>query len=318
MGLAAAKAAIQNASCEAFNSAVDRIWTQSKLFPRDRESISLAHTLDELSRFSRDIDLVTDGMPQSCTFANPTAAQAEVEYLPVYKRAQTSLDNGVPPEINFSYQVDNKHWNQFRLVERARFSGRGTRANMAWKCGFDDILTLSVGTALTNVPYRTYTNQKVPTANGTEDQLVVNGNGSRSPVGVGLLNYRLWNSAREPQFGLSLSTGPAFKLGGAPEVSSFGWFAGISVSIWHRLFLTPGVHVSQFADFPAGFSDRSPIPANFGTINPATRWTSRFAVGITFQTNSLAKADKTTPTSSNSAAGTVASGKTTPGNEGKK
>jgi hypothetical protein len=309
IGLATTKGAAQSASCESFNSAVDRIWTQSQLFPRDRESIPLAQTLDELSRFSRDIDLVTDGPPQGCNLANPTAAQAELEYLPVYKRAQILLDNGAPPEITFSYQVDNKRWNQFRLVERARYSGRGTRASLTWKCGFDDILTLSVGTALTNVPYRTYINQKVPTSGGTQDQLVVNGNGSRSPVGIGLLNYKLWNSAREPQFGLSLSTGPAFKLGGAPEVSSFGWFAGVSVSIWHGLFLTPGVHVSQFADFPPGFSDRSPIPANFGTLNPITRWTTRFAIGITFQTNSLTKADKSTPTSSNSADGSAGTGK---------
>jgi hypothetical protein len=49
-------------------------------------------------------------------------------------------------------------------------------------------------------------------------------------------------------------------------------------------FLTPGVHVGEFADFPPGFTHAGqPIPPNFGALNPVTRYTARFAFAITFR-----------------------------------
>ncbi|NYF89924.1 hypothetical protein HDF08_001991 [Edaphobacter lichenicola] len=55
------------------------------------------------------------------------------------------------------------------------------------------------------------------------------------------------------------------------------------------------MHMGEFADYPPGFHNGSVIPPNFGQLTPVTRWSARFAGGITFQTNSFVKSDKSTP-----------------------
>jgi hypothetical protein len=291
------KALTSQITCEEFDKAVDRIW-KSRLFPKDRESVPLEDTRSDLATFKREIDLVTQGVPDHCSAKYPAATQAELAYLPVYTRVAANLEKAGSAEVDFSYSVDNKHWTQFHLRERTRFSNKETNASLSWKCGLDDVLTLSVGTLLTTLPYRTYDHQSVPTANGVQDQLVVNGSGSLTPIGVALLNYKLWTWDHDPQIGLSISTGPAIKLGGSVQASSLGWFAGPSISIWRRFFISPGMQIGQFADFPRGFQNGSVIPPNFGNLTPVTRWTTRFAIGLTFQTNSFVKSDQSTPTTS--------------------
>ena len=192
----------------------------------------------------------------------------------------------LPTTQTFIYTIDSSHYYVFTLTYR---DSDGTTKKMKWKCGFDDTLSLSAGPLFTEIPYRTYTAQNVFTASGTQNLLTVGNNGHWTPQGVGLLNYKLFNWDAGTQLGLSLSTGPVFKFGGTPGVSNFGWFGGVSVSIWHRLFLTPGLHIGQFADYPPGFGNNTPVPAGFGTLTPETRWTGRFAFAITYRTNSLVK-----------------------------
>ena len=138
-------------------------------------------------------------------------------------------------------------------------------------------------------------NNIAPQPAGTQNVLVVNGKSGWTPQGLALLNYKLYVFDWGPQPGFAISTGPAFKFGGTPGVSNFGWFAGVSVSIWRRLFITPGMQLGQFADFPAGFTNGSVIPAGFGQLTPLTRWTGHFAIGITFQTNSFVRSNSGTP-----------------------
>jgi hypothetical protein len=202
-------------------------------------------------------------------------------------------DKALATTQTFTYPEDNTHYYVFTLTDTA------TNKSLKWKCGFDDTLSLSVGTLFTEIPYRTYTPQNVPGAMGVQNLLVVSENGRWTPQGVGLLNYKLFNMDKGLQLGLSASSGPVFKFGGTPGVSSFGWFAGASVSIWHRLFLTPGLHVGEFADYPAGFGNNTVVPANFGTPTPEKRWTGRFAFSITYRTNSLVKSSSgSTPAAS--------------------
>lgn len=193
----------------------------------------------------------------------------------------------------FTYSQDSNHYYVFTLTDTT------TKKSLKWKCGFDDTLSLSVGTLFTEVPYRTYTAQNVPGTSGVQNLLVVSENGRWTPQGVGLLNYKLFNMDKGTQLGLSASSGPVFKFGGTPGVSNFGWFAGASVSIWHRLFLTPGIHIGEFADYPAGFGNNTVVPANFGTPTPEKRWTGRFAFSITYRTNALVKSSSgSTPAAS--------------------
>ena len=72
------------------------------------------------------------------------------------------------------------------------------------------------------------------------------------------------------------------KLGGGDE-SPFGFFTGISGHLYHRFYVTPGIHFGQFADFPVGFGNGSTVPENFGELNPVKRWTARFGLAITFK-----------------------------------
>ena len=168
-----------------------------------------------------------------------------------------------------------------------------------WRCGDDDTLTLSMGVLVTSVPYRTYEARKTPltaaavltpgaTPPTSEVELAVTGNSKWTPQGAALLNYKIPLGDRAPSWlGLAVSTGPVFKFGGTPNVSNFGYFGGVSVHIWRRFFFTPGLHIGEFADFPAGFRPGQKVPDGFGELNPVKRWTTKFSFGITYQTFSF-------------------------------
>jgi hypothetical protein len=150
-----------------------------------------------------------------------------------------------------------------------------------------NVLTLSAGFMASTIGARTYVARPIP--GQTQSILVVDNNSKWRPAGVALLNYQI----PYLEFGdlsFALSAGPVVTFGsGGANVSSLGFFGGISGSLYHRLYITPGIQLGQFSDFPAGFENGTPIPANFGTPIALNRWTARFAIGITFQTLSFAK-----------------------------
>jgi glutamyl endopeptidase len=115
-----------------------------------------------------------------------------------------------------------------------------------------------------------------------------------------LLNYYLPSFPGVPAWtGLGLSVGPVYTLGNAPGVSKLGLFVGGSVHLYRSFFLTPGVHIGEFADFPAGFHQGSVIPSGFGSLTPVTRNTAHFAMGITFKTASFKKSSQSNGSASN-------------------
>jgi len=152
------------------------------------------------------------------------------------------------------------------------------------------VLSLSAGPLFSTISPRDYSTVTVPTTNNgqttTYTALAVQDRSSLQPLLVGLLNYDLPFWAGN-SFGIQLSSGPTFRIGGPSNVSSFGYFGGVSLHLWKRFFLTPGIHVAEFADFPVGFEANSPVPANFGTITPVRRWTAHFAISFTYRTNSI-------------------------------
>ncbi|NYF89925.1 hypothetical protein RBB79_10185 [Tunturiibacter empetritectus] len=147
-----------------------------------------------------------------------------------YEALNEKLGSGTA-SVSFPYQVDSKHWDAFTVRERLRYNNQLSDSTLSWRCGIDDVLTLSVGVMFTTLPYRTYVSQSVPTSTGTQNVLVVNGNSNVSPQGLALLNYKLYVLDKGPQPGLAFSTGPVFKFGSTPSVSNFGWFAGGSFSL---------------------------------------------------------------------------------------
>ena len=146
-------------------------------------------------------------------------------------------------------------------------------------------LTLSAGALFSEIQNRSYTSRSAPNPAGTGAMNVLNVDGlSRfTPAAVALLNYELPFADRE-RFGFALSTGPVFRLGSKADTSSFGYFAGISLHLFHRFYITPGFHYGQFADFPPGFSQvNQPIPSGLATPTPTTRWTWRFGFGFSYK-----------------------------------
>ena len=178
-----------------------------------------------------------------------------------------------------------------------------------------DVLTLSVGPLFSAVPNRVYSRQQlypvlpVADANGRAvlgpdgkpnyetstnyyNGLVATGS-NLNTVGVALLNYRFpW--ANRHWMSLSASVGPTFRFAGQDQKSSrLGLFTGLSFGMWRRLFITPGVHVGEFADFPAGLAPGSTIPAGYpdAQLDGIPRWTAKFGVAISVQTKAFKNLD---------------------------
>lgn len=153
------------------------------------------------------------------------------------------------------------------------------------------ILSSSAGFLLTWLQARSYTSATAPNpSDPTTTQNVLNvdyGKGVR-PALLVLLTGNI-PGLNSHNFGLGLSAGPVFDISnGKADTSHFGFFGGPSVRVTPWIYLTPGVHVGEFADFPQGFTHSGQvIPANTGTPTPQKRYTARLAFSITFKLKDL-------------------------------
>lgn len=152
---------------------------------------------------------------------------------------------------------------------------------------FSSILRLSAGVLFSQLQDRGYVLRTVPSGAATANVLGVNGNSQLTPYLVGLLNYRL-PIPQAKQFDFWLASGPALRVtNSGSNASAFGYFGGVSVSLWNRFFITPGIHFGQFADVPTGLSIGQVLPPNFGQPQAVNRWSARFGFSITYKTLSL-------------------------------
>jgi hypothetical protein len=158
-------------------------------------------------------------------------------------------------------------------------------------------ISASAGFLVTQVPARTYSSRTSPDpSNLTATQNVLGvdyGSGFR-PALTALLHYNL-PFKQQRQFGLALTAGPVYDIsGGKADTSKFGFFGGVSARFSRWLYVTPGFHIGEFADFPEGFTRSGQvIPANTGTPVPNKRYTTRFALAVTYKIKDLGAA--TTP-----------------------
>jgi len=165
---------------------------------------------------------------------------------------------------------------------------------------------MSIGPLVSTLPARTYDHQKAPVPPGSstsQDILVVGNNSNLNMLGAALLNLHLPRISLLPAWtGFTFSAGPVFQLGNnSPSVSSLGVFFGGSIHLYRSVFLAPGVHVGQFADFPAGFYPGAVIPNGFGDLTPVKRTTAHFAIGVTFKTTSFKKSQQNNGAATNPA-----------------
>ena len=165
-------------------------------------------------------------------------------------------------------------------------------------------LSLSLGVMATELQARTYSSRNSVVGGAlSANHLVVDNRGIR-PIGVALLNYSLFGFGRstaQDHFGLSLSAGPTVGLGKSGD-PSMGFFGGVTFRLWDRFFITPGAHIGQFADFPAGLVNNDVIPDKYGALTPVNRWSTRFGIAFTFRTNDFSAVKKATSTTDNTKA----------------
>ncbi len=182
----------------------------------------------------------------------------------------------------------------YTLVVTERFNG-GATVDGSKSFTFapaSTVLTLSAGVGVTWLEGRAYSSRNAPGVNpgdATRTLLSVDGKGER-PALVALLNYQIpWASTAD--YGLAIATGPVFAFSsGTRNSSSLGVFAGLSVHLFRRFFISPGVHLGEFADTPLGFRrEGDVVPPNFGELVPRKRWQTKFAVMFTFRTADLSK-----------------------------
>ncbi len=242
----------------------------------------------------------SDGEAQAnCTGGNLAAAESIVldGYVPIraaYLSLATRASESDPNKHLAAFRRDLDSSTNYAGALQESYNGQSTSESMSVSLeGGIHQMVPSGGFLLTQLQARSYSSTTVPstaTASGTENVLTVDGTGKLRPALVALLNYNFpWEPWKFVGFGLS--AGPVFDVAnGKADTSKFGFFGGASVHLWDRFFLTPGIHVGEFADFPEGYSStNNVIPANQGTPNPITRYTARFAFGVTYQIGSGTK-----------------------------
>jgi hypothetical protein len=233
----------------------------------------------------------------SCNTEKELSQDAE-KLISGFRDMQTNvirIQNKVDAPHVFDVGYDLKRTSEYNISATENFNGASTDAKAVvfhLNKGFDT-LTLSGGFLLTEIQARTYSSVAAPSPSGASQNVlaVSNLNSSFRPALVALFNYHdpfTW-ALNRPNFGFALSAGPTFDISqGKADTSKFGVFVGASVHLWNRLFITPGIHIGEFADFPQGYSAAGAlIPPNAGTPSAVNRWTSRFAVSITFKGKDL-------------------------------
>jgi hypothetical protein len=260
---------------------------------------------------------------QQCVkFFSDNANNPVVRWIKKLNAQPGGTSSGAPlHSIDFNVNLEPNQNYEFTLQEswEDKVIDKGT---MRWSCGENDIMNLSVGPLITTLPYRTYVQQQVPAATGTQNELVVNGNTPVNVLGAALIN--IYPPFPKPGWaaGFAFSVGPVYTLGDAPGASKLGLFVGGSFHLYRSFFLTPGIHIGQFADYPAGFHQGSVIPSGFGSLTPVTRNTAHFAIGITFKATSFKKSSQNAGAASNAGTNTPTQSKQSgssnqqPGNQG--
>jgi hypothetical protein len=150
-----------------------------------------------------------------------------------------------------------------------------------------------------------------PNADSSATSTVLGVQGNSFSTGlVGLVNFRLpYKRLSSDNLGVDISAGPVFRFGSKSDTSAVGFFTGITLRFYRYFFITPGVHVGEFADYPQGFTHAGQaIPMNFGTPTAVKRTTAKFGVAVTFQTKDFKSLGKSSVNQTNTPAPAPAPG----------
>jgi hypothetical protein len=218
-------------------------------------------------------------------FCQITVKGAEDTYNRVLKPADAKLNQGTHT-AEATFPVKNCKSEILTIVEKYKGTPTGQSVTVRLDAECDQV-TVGGGVLLSEIQQRSYTSTPLP--NQTGQFLSVSGAGKFHPTLVGLTSFNFpWEpvshgfASKLGDMRLGISVGPVIQ-GTKSDVSTFGWFTGGTVSFLHRLYISTGVHIGEFADYPAGFKNGQQIPANFGALTPVKRWTTRFGIAITIK-----------------------------------
>jgi hypothetical protein len=237
-----------------------------------------------------------------------TFAQAESIIIDKYDKARTNyLDlksRADSRHVKF-YWADIDNTNGYDLIADETFNNQSTTSGKK-TYHFDPayaILSSSAGFLFSEIQARTYSSRTAPNPSNpgtTQNVLGVDYGSGITPALLVLLNvnppYINWK-----HLGFGVSAGPVFQIAnGKADTSQIGLFGGVSLRLTPWLYLTPGVNVAQFADFPQGFTQAGQvIPPNTGTPTPTKRYTARFGFSVTFKLKDLFSKSSATSGTSN-------------------
>jgi len=214
-------------------------------------------------------------------------------YLPIQQNYPVLAAHAASPHIA-RFTADLEETSAYNLAVTAIYpSGDVSNGTKTFSLSAGHkILSSSGGFLITELPARSYSSVTAPTGMtnpATQSVLGVDfRNGPRVALAA-LLNVYIPNWKRLPlnrrAYGLALSAGPVFDISnGKADTSHFGFFAGPTLHIRNQFFLTPGVHIGEFADFPIGFTGAGQvIPSNIGTPAAVKRYSARFAFAVTYK-----------------------------------
>ncbi len=261
---------------------------------RFEQSVTPAFRAFETSIGTLIGEMKDDAGDTSCQTSLPEAEALVLDtYLPA--RAQfKGLDAQIhsPQVVYYERRVQN----YFPLVVTAdaSYAGGMTSAKQS-TFSFDpafSLVTSSVGFMITELPSRGYTSVSAPSSTApttaTQNVLAVSNSSGVRPTIDALVNVNV-PGLNTQNYGLGISSGVVFDVSnGKADTSNFGFFGGISARITDHLYLTPGVHIGQFADFPQGFDHAGQIiPPNTGTPTAVKRYTARFGISISYKFKDL-------------------------------
>ena len=277
----------------------------SKLYP----SVSLAQTTDAWTGFETDYKVRLDALAgkfQSVEEICGGTHEAEIELLrqgvEFFQDWKQRVAGSHEKTLSETVSLQTGKTYIFVVEEFVEEEGGAevpTERRGRFECEAQaPVLSLSAGTMYSTLPSRIFSigqgaqlrppvDESTRGSDEVERVLAVDNLSGGSLHGLALLNYRLPWFNRANNFGISISSGPVLRLSGDTETSRLGYFAGISLNLYSRLFVTPGIHVGQFSDFPQGLFPGVRVPMDIQTLSPTKRWTTRFAIGLTYRTRSF-------------------------------
>lgn len=237
---------------------------------------------DDYTKASAEANSITDPTNGGLCIA---AVKDAKQIIDVLDKANAKLNRGTHT-INASFTAHSCKSEIVTVVEK--FNGTPTGQTVTARLDAEcNEFAVSGGVLMTQIQYRTYTASPSPAGSG--NYLAVSGTGRYTPTLTSLFNFNFpFAPLGEPvsrglgDVRLGTSTGPVLQLSSS-QASSFGWFAGLSVSFLKYIYITPGEHFGQFADYPLGFTSGAQVPSGFGTLTPVKRQTARFGIAITIK-----------------------------------